>query len=73
VEKVIPYHNYKFLVFRTVDLHIHQEEIRAISLREGAVCNLSQWNIFKATSIAIIAKMIGNAVPPKYSECRGML
>lgn len=47
----------------------HPEEDRAISLREGAVLQSFPINyIFKTTSIAHTAKMIGNAVPPKYAE-----
>jgi len=47
----------------------HPEENRAISLREGAVLQSFPKNyIFKTTSIANTARMIGNAVPPKYAE-----
>lgn len=46
----------------------HPEEDRAISLREGAVLQSFPKNyVFKTTSIANTAKMIGNAVPPKYA------
>lgn len=47
----------------------HPEEDRALSLREGAVLqSFPKHYIFKTTSIANTAKMIGNAVPPKYAE-----
>lgn len=50
----------------------HPEEDRAISLREGAVLQSFPKNyIFKATSIANTARMIGNAVPPKYATAIG--
>ncbi|MFV0587696.1 DNA cytosine methyltransferase [Bacteroides reticulotermitis] len=50
----------------------HPEENRAISLREGAVLQSFPKNyIFKTTSIAATARMIGNAVPPKYAESIG--
>ncbi|MDY0090950.1 MAG: DNA cytosine methyltransferase [Flavobacteriaceae bacterium] len=50
----------------------HPEEDRAISLREGAVLQSFPKNyIFKTTSIANTARMIGNAVPPKYAEAIG--
>jgi DNA (cytosine-5)-methyltransferase 1 len=50
----------------------HPEEDRAISLREGAVLQSFPKNyIFKTTSIHNTAKMIGNAVPPKYAEAIG--
>ncbi|ANO48460.1 DNA-cytosine methyltransferase [Flavobacterium columnare] len=46
----------------------HPEENRAISIREGAVLQSFPKNYkFKATSIANAARMIGNAVPPKYA------
>lgn len=46
----------------------HPEENRAISIREGAVLQSFPKNyIIKATSIANAARMIGNAVPPKYA------
>jgi len=50
----------------------HPEEDRAISLREGAVLQSfpKDYN-FIATSIAKTARMIGNAVPPKYAEAIG--
>ncbi|MEL4308942.1 DNA cytosine methyltransferase [Joostella sp. CR20] len=47
----------------------HPEEDRAISLREGAVLQSFPRDYkFKTTSIAETARMIGNAVPPKYAE-----
>lgn len=46
----------------------HPEENRAISLREGAVLQTFPKDyIFKTLSIANTARMIGNAVPPKYA------
>lgn len=48
----------------------HPQEDRAISLREGAVLqSFPKDYVFKAKSIANVAKMIGNAVPPKYAQC----
>jgi DNA (cytosine-5)-methyltransferase 1 len=50
----------------------HPEENRAISLREGAVLqSFPKSYIFKTTSIANTARIIGNAVPPKYAEAIG--
>lgn len=50
----------------------HPEEHRAISLREGAVLqSFPKTYKFKGASIANIARMIGNAVPPKYAETIG--
>lgn len=47
----------------------HPEEDRAISLREGAVLqSFPKDYIFKTTTVANTARMIGNAVPPKYAE-----
>jgi DNA (cytosine-5)-methyltransferase 1 len=47
----------------------HPEEDRAISLREGAVLQSFPISyVFKAKSVANTARMIGNAVPPKYAE-----
>lgn len=47
----------------------HPEEDRAISIREGAVLqSFPKDYIFKTTSIANTARMIGNAVPPKYAS-----
>jgi len=51
----------------------HPEEDRAISLREGAVLqSFPKTYVFKANSIANTAKMIGNAVPPKYATAIGI-
>ena len=51
----------------------HPEENRAISLREGAVLqSFPKDYIFKATSVSNTARMIGNAVPPKYATSIGM-
>lgn len=50
----------------------HPEEDRAISLREGAILqSFPKDYIFKTTSVANTARMIGNAVPPKYAEAVG--
>jgi len=50
----------------------HPEEDRAISLREGATLQSFPPNyIFKTTSIANTARMIGNAVPPEYAKAIG--
>jgi len=50
----------------------HPEEDRAISLREGAVLqSFPKDYIFTTTSIANTARMIGNAVPPKYATAIG--
>jgi DNA (cytosine-5)-methyltransferase 1 len=47
----------------------HPEENRAISLREGATLQSFPKNYkFIATSVANTARMIGNAVPPKYAS-----
>lgn len=51
----------------------HPEEDRAISLREGAVLQSFPENYkFKTSSITNTARMIGNAVPPKYAEAIGI-
>jgi DNA (cytosine-5)-methyltransferase 1 len=51
---------------------VHPEENRALSIREGATLQSFPLNyIFKGTSIAGVARMIGNAVPPKYAEAIG--
>ncbi len=51
---------------------VHPEEDRAISIREGAVLQSFPKNyIFKTNSVANTARMIGNAVPPKYAEAVG--
>lgn len=50
----------------------HPEEDRAISLREGAMLQSFPKNyIFRTTSIATTARMIGNAVPPTYAKAVG--
>ncbi|WP_412476935.1 DNA cytosine methyltransferase [Flavobacterium sp. TBRC 19031] len=50
----------------------HPEENRAISLREGAVLqSFPKEYIFKTSTIAHTARMIGNAVPPKYATAIG--
>lgn len=50
----------------------HPEENRAISLREGAVLQSFPKNyMFKTNSIESTARLIGNAVPPKYAEAIG--
>jgi DNA (cytosine-5)-methyltransferase 1 len=50
----------------------HPEEDRAISLREGAILqSFPKEYIFKTSSIANTARMIGNAVPPKYATSIG--
>lgn len=47
----------------------HPVENRAISIREGATLQtFPKEYIFKTTSVANTARMIGNAVPPKYAE-----
>ena len=52
---------------------VHPEENRALSIREGAT--LQSFPIdykFYGSSIASIARIIGNAVPPKYAEKIGL-
>lgn len=50
----------------------HPEENRGLSLREGATLQTFPKNyIFKGSGVGVIAKLIGNAVPPAYSECIG--
>lgn len=50
----------------------HPEQNRAISLREGATLQTFDENyFFYADSIEVIARMIGNAVPPKMAELMG--
>lgn len=47
----------------------HPNENRAISLREGAtIQTFPKEYIFKTSSIARTAKLIGNAVPPEYAK-----
>jgi len=51
----------------------HPVENRALSLREGAVLQSFPVDyIFKGTSMASVARIIGNAVPPKYAERIGL-
>jgi len=51
---------------------VHPEEDRAISLREGATLQTFPKDyVFKTTSIAATAKLIGNAVPPEYARRLG--
>jgi DNA (cytosine-5)-methyltransferase 1 len=51
---------------------VHPEEDRAISLREGAVLQSFPKDYkFIGKSTANIARMIGNAVPPKYATAIG--
>ncbi len=48
---------------------VHPEENRGLSLREGAILqSFPKSYKFKGTSIAEIAKIIGNAVPPEYAR-----
>jgi DNA (cytosine-5)-methyltransferase 1 len=52
----------------------HPEEDRAISLREGATLQTFPKDyVFKTTSIAATAKLIGNAVPPEYAKRIGLI
>jgi DNA (cytosine-5)-methyltransferase 1 len=47
----------------------HPEEDRALSIREGAVLqSFPKKYKFKSKSIEVTARIIGNAVPPKYAE-----
>lgn len=47
----------------------HPEENRALSLREGATLqSFPRRYVFKASSRDKIARLIGNAVPPRYAE-----
>lgn len=51
---------------------VHPEEDRALSLREGAILqSFPKKYKFVSTSIGNTARMIGNAVPPKYAEAIG--
>jgi DNA (cytosine-5)-methyltransferase 1 len=48
---------------------VHPDEDRPISLREGAtIQTFPKDYIFKTTTIAATAKLIGNAVPPEYAR-----
>lgn len=50
----------------------HPEENRAISLREGATLQTFPKNyVFHANSVADVARMIGNAVPPLFAKQLG--
>ncbi|MCX2582732.1 DNA cytosine methyltransferase [Pedobacter sp. MR22-3] len=47
----------------------HPEENRAISLREGAILqSFPKSYVFKTTTIGNTARIIGNAVPPRYAQ-----
>ena len=49
--------------------HYDQEQVRGISLREGATLqSFPEEYVFYGKSMDSIARMIGNAVPPKLSE-----
>jgi DNA (cytosine-5)-methyltransferase 1 len=51
---------------------VHPEEDRALSIREGATLQSFPLTFkFEGTSIANIARMVGNAVPPKYATAIG--
>lgn len=51
---------------------VHPEEDRALSLREGASLQSFPKSFkFKCSSIAQTARIIGNAVPPKYAKAIG--
>lgn len=51
---------------------VHPEEDRALSIREGATLQSFPLNYkFKGKSKTHIARMIGNAVPPKYAAALG--
>jgi DNA (cytosine-5)-methyltransferase 1 len=51
---------------------VHPEEDRALSIREGATLqSFPLTYVFKGNSVANIARMIGNAVPPKYASAIG--
>lgn len=50
----------------------HPEEDRALSLREGATLqSFPKHYKFHGKSTSSIARLIGNAVPPKYAKCIG--
>lgn len=50
----------------------HPEEDRAISIREGAtIQTFPKDYVFKTSSIATAARIIGNAVPPEYARRLG--
>jgi len=51
---------------------VHPAEDRALSIREGATLQSFPLSYkFKGTSVANIARMIGNAVPPVYAKAIG--
>lgn len=51
---------------------VHPEEDRALSIREGATLQSFPLTYkFQGSSVANIARMIGNAVPPKYAKAIG--
>lgn len=51
---------------------VHPDEDRALSLREGATLqSFPKTFKFKGTSHSSIARLIGNAVPPKYAKSIG--
>ena len=50
----------------------HPEQLRAISLREGAMLqSFPEDYVFYSESQGVIAKMIGNAVPPQFAALIG--
>ena len=50
----------------------HPNEDRALSIREGAtIQTFPKDYVFKTSSIAVAAKLIGNAVPPEYARRLG--
>ena len=52
----------------------HPEDDRGLSVREGATLQSFPWNYeFKTARLEVAAKLIGNAVPPKYAEKLGRL
>lgn len=51
---------------------VHPDEDRALSIREGATLQSFPLTYkFKGSSVANVARMIGNAVPPKYATAIG--
>ena len=51
----------------------HPEQLRAISIREGATLQTFPIEYkFLGTSMAAVAKLIGNAVPPEYARRLGV-
>ncbi len=52
---------------------VHPEENRALSIREGAALqSFPKSYVFKTTSLADTARIIGNAVPPEYARRIGL-